>query len=107
MYIICYLTILIIFYRVSRNNSGKIKGRKSLSDHSTLILTNWIVLHQEDPYPSQSEKELLAREANLTVKQVVDWMTNMRKVRIFHFFSFLFILTLIFIAIHRDVYIQY
>jgi hypothetical protein len=66
----------------SSSYRGKSRGRKSLNEAATKVLTDWIVEHQEDPYPTQSEKEMLARHAGLTVKQVVDWLTNTRKRRL-------------------------
>jgi Homeobox KN domain len=42
------------------------------------VLADWILEHQDDPYPTQAEKEALARRGGVSVKQVVDWMTNMR-----------------------------
>lgn len=48
---------------------SKVKNKKTLSDHATNILTQWIVSHQQNPYPTQQEKEYLANRTNLTVKQ--------------------------------------
>lgn len=66
----------------SAMTTGRPRGRKSLSEAATKVLTSWILEHQDDPYPNQTEKEMLARRSGLTVKQVVDWMTNMRKRRL-------------------------
>lgn len=62
--------------------SGKPRGRKSLHEAATAVLTDWILQHQDDPYPTQAEKESLALRGGVSVKQVVDWMTNMRKRRL-------------------------
>lgn len=57
----------------------KRRCRKNLSSSARHRLLQWVSDHRDDPYPSQEEKQQLARDADLTVQQVSDWMTNVRK----------------------------
>ena len=43
------------------------------------MLTRWFNEHVEDPYPTTLEKQVLASNAHMSVKQVNDWFTNHRK----------------------------
>ena len=53
--------------------------RFALTNDSKRVLKQWFNAHLEHPYPTQREKEALARAANLSVKQINDWFTNYRK----------------------------
>ena len=53
--------------------------RFSLGADARRILKEWVDDHIDDPYPSVAEKQQLAAEANLSIKQVNDWFTNYRK----------------------------
>ncbi len=54
---------------------------KSLPPEAQEILSRWMFSpeHSEHPYPRKDEKEALAKEANVTVKQLTVWFTNARK----------------------------
>ena len=62
-------------------------GRKTASaprvlpDNAVTVLKAWMLSpeHVDHPYPSDAEKQRLAAEANITVKQVSVWFTNARK----------------------------
>jgi hypothetical protein len=43
------------------------------------VLQDWLRVHFENPYPTKHEKEILAREAGITVDQVTQWFTNARR----------------------------
>ena len=43
------------------------------------MLKAWVDRNIEDPYPSVAEKNELAQETGLTLKQINDWFTNFRK----------------------------
>ena len=43
------------------------------------MLKRWVNEHLADPYPSVGEKQELANQAQLSLKQVNDWFTNFRK----------------------------
>lgn len=53
--------------------------RFALTNDSKRVLKQWFNDHLEHPYPTQREKEVLARSASLSVKQINDWFTNYRK----------------------------
>ena len=53
--------------------------RFSLTNDSKRLLKQWFNDHIEHPYPTQREKDALARSAGLSLKQINDWFTNYRK----------------------------
>ena len=53
--------------------------RFSLSTDSRRILKQWFDAHDDNPYPTPLEKNMLAAAANMNVKQVNYWFTNYRK----------------------------
>ena len=53
--------------------------RFAITSEAKHIFKRWIQDHIYRPYPSQAEKEEMARLGNLSVKQVNDWFTNYRK----------------------------
>ena len=53
--------------------------RFSLTNDSKRLLKQWFNEHIEHPYPTQREKEALAKTASLSLKQINDWFTNYRK----------------------------
>ncbi|KAH7088038.1 hypothetical protein FB567DRAFT_523543 [Paraphoma chrysanthemicola] len=55
------------------------KSRKWFPLASIQVLKTWLAKHSENPYPSKGEKEDLAIQANLTLKQVTTWLANNRK----------------------------
>ena len=54
------------------------RGKFKLPRRVKQILHNWYSSHAEDPYPSYEQKTALAREAQITIKQVNSWFINMR-----------------------------
>ena len=53
--------------------------RQKLPKTSQAIMVAWLEAHKEYPYPSKQEKDELARDTGLTVKQVSDFTGNWRK----------------------------
>lgn len=43
------------------------------------ILKSWFDEHSQDPYPTPAEKEALAFETGMEIKQIDNWFTNHRK----------------------------
>ena len=50
--------------------------RFALTSDSKRVLKKWFEEHIEHPYPTQREKDLLARQANLSLKQINDWCAS-------------------------------
>ena len=44
----------------------------------TAVLNNWFEKNKSSPYPSEEEKEQLARDTTLTLKQIRYWFANKR-----------------------------
>lgn len=58
-------------------------NKKQFGDDATSLLTEWILQNQNNPYPTQFEKDRLAESSGLSVQQVTDWLTNTRKRHLF------------------------
>ena len=54
------------------------KDKFKLSKQAKMLLNDWYMNHIDDPYPNIEEKAELAREAQITMKQVNNWFTNTR-----------------------------
>lgn len=48
-------------------------------DHATSTLRNWFSTHQNNPYPTESEKTSLCEMCNITIEQLNNWFVNVRK----------------------------
>lgn len=53
---------------------------KFYTNESKLVLENWFLSHQNNPYPTDEEKENLSIKSNLTIQQVSAWMKNARRI---------------------------
>jgi hypothetical protein len=53
--------------------------RFALSTDSRNLLKKWFDAHEDNPYPTPLEKQVLSASAKMTIKQVNDWFTNHRK----------------------------
>lgn len=60
---------------------GRAKSRRNLPRSAIAHLKEWLLSpqHVNYPYPTEEEKEKLARKAGLTLKQLTNWFTNARK----------------------------
>ena len=54
------------------------KGKSKLSKKAIQLLKEWYMNHIDDPYPNMEEKAELAKEAQITMKQVNNWFVNTR-----------------------------
>ncbi|KAK1936691.1 Homeobox protein 4 [Phytophthora citrophthora] len=59
-----------------RNNTPK--KRSSLSKKSKKLMQDWFEHNLHHPYPTEEEKEWLAREGGITLEQVNNWFINTR-----------------------------
>ena len=51
---------------------------RSLNAKATALMMDWFDRHIDNPYPSDEDKERLAREGGITVPQVKAWFANRR-----------------------------
>jgi len=58
----------------SQNNKSRIHFPKRVQK----VLKDWLKNNMQNPYPSQEQKEMLAKEAGITSKQVQIWLSNRR-----------------------------
>ncbi len=69
--------------RNAANSEGvkvrKAGSRQKLPKTSQAIVVAWLEAHNDHPYPSKQEKDELARDTSLTVKQVSDFAGNWRR----------------------------
>lgn len=54
-------------------------GRTRLPAAGTRVLMRWFLTHLHQPYPSIQDKHSLAQRTDLSVTQVRNWFTNVRK----------------------------
>ncbi|RNA06439.1 BEL1-like homeodomain 7 [Brachionus plicatilis] len=54
------------------------RGNRFFPDHVVDILNKWFFENQEYPYPDENMTNILAREANISAKQVRKWFANKR-----------------------------
>lgn len=54
------------------------RPQRGLPESSVLVLRSWLFEHFLHPYPKDSEKIMLARQAGLTRSQVSNWFINAR-----------------------------
>lgn len=54
-------------------------SRKNATRESTGTLKAWLLTHIKNPYPTRSEKVMLAVVTNLTLTQVSTWFANARR----------------------------
>lgn len=58
---------------------GPTKSSTSRMSRHTKPLRQWFSTHQNDPYPSKEEKEILIERSGLSSNQVANWFTNARR----------------------------
>lgn len=65
----------------STGSSGDMKRGASskFEKDQVLPLTQWLLDHSSNPYPSMEDKAVLATESGLSTQQVQNWFINMRK----------------------------
>ncbi|KAL2802159.1 hypothetical protein BJX63DRAFT_426271 [Aspergillus granulosus] len=61
--------------------AAKRTPRTRLPASAVKILRAWFEQHRHDPYPSDFEKEDLARRSGLTLTQVSNWFNNSRRLK--------------------------
>jgi len=54
------------------------RRHQQLPEEAVDIMNEWFTEHINNPYPTQIEKERLADECKITIKQVTAWFSNRR-----------------------------
>ena len=63
----------------SSNDANAAAAQTASIKGSFMILKEWLYAHQESPYPTQAEKDLLMEETGLSLKQLNNFMINGRR----------------------------
>ena len=61
--------------------SGVLVGKKRvrLSQRNTQILREWLLEHADNPFPTDSEKDVLCLRTGLSLSQLTTWFVNSRR----------------------------
>lgn len=57
----------------------KIRQKRQTMQNMTRPLKQWLCKNRDNPYPSKLEKDILARESQMTNTQVSNWFANARR----------------------------
>jgi hypothetical protein len=68
----------------AKKKKQKIKpgaGKKSvrLSQRNTQILREWLLEHADNPFPTDSEKDMLCLRTGITLSKLTTWFVNSRR----------------------------
>eukprot|EP00615_Pteridomonas_danica_P002924 CAMPEP_0114366706 /NCGR_PEP_ID=MMETSP0101-20121206/29485_1 /TAXON_ID=38822 ORGANISM="Pteridomonas danica, Strain PT" /NCGR_SAMPLE_ID=MMETSP0101 /ASSEMBLY_ACC=CAM_ASM_000211 /LENGTH=260 /DNA_ID=CAMNT_0001515917 /DNA_START=911 /DNA_END=1690 /DNA_ORIENTATION=+ len=63
----------------SSSSSSKRTTSGKFEKNQVLPLTEWLLKHSSNPYPSMEDKSELANQSGLSTQQVQNWFINMRK----------------------------
>ncbi|XP_061172589.1 uncharacterized protein LOC133181949 [Saccostrea echinata] len=63
---------------VMQRESKRQRHNQPLNLKAVHIMTEWYEAHEENPYPSKSEKEIMAKEGGISITQVKSWFANKR-----------------------------
>ncbi|CAG8799449.1 7681_t:CDS:2, partial [Racocetra persica] len=58
---------------------GPKKRRGNLPKATTALLKDWLAKHKKHPYPTEEEKQGLAKETMLNLQQISNWFINARR----------------------------
>ncbi|XP_070582808.1 homeobox protein Mohawk [Erythrolamprus reginae] len=63
----------------ARQNSGKVRHKRQALQDMARPLKQWLYKHRDNPYPTKTEKILLALGSQMTLVQVSNWFANARR----------------------------
>ncbi|XP_056375365.1 homeobox protein Mohawk isoform X4 [Hyla sarda] len=63
----------------SRSTSGKVRHKRQALQDMARPLKQWLYKHRDNPYPTKTEKILLALGSQMTLVQVSNWFANARR----------------------------
>ncbi|XP_051983826.1 homeobox protein Mohawk-like isoform X2 [Xyrauchen texanus] len=62
-----------------RNGGGKVRHKRQTLQDMARPLKQWLYKHRDNPYPTKTEKILLALGSHMTLVQVSNWFANARR----------------------------
>uniref|UniRef100_A0A8C1WBD0 Mohawk homeobox b n=1 Tax=Cyprinus carpio TaxID=7962 RepID=A0A8C1WBD0_CYPCA len=62
-----------------RNGVGKVRHKRQALQDMARPLKQWLYKHRDNPYPTKTEKILLALGSHMTLVQVSNWFANARR----------------------------
>uniref|UniRef100_A0A4W3IEF5 Mohawk homeobox b n=1 Tax=Callorhinchus milii TaxID=7868 RepID=A0A4W3IEF5_CALMI len=63
----------------SRQGGGKVRHKRQALQDMARPLKQWLYKHRDNPYPTKTEKILLALGSQMTLVQVSNWFANARR----------------------------
>ncbi|XP_073912415.1 homeobox protein Mohawk isoform X1 [Castor canadensis] len=63
----------------ARQNGGKVRHKRQALQDMARPLKQWLYKHRDNPYPTKTEKILLALGSQMTLVQVSNWFANARR----------------------------
>ncbi|XP_023679479.1 mohawk homeobox a [Paramormyrops kingsleyae] len=63
----------------SRQSGGKVRHKRQALQDMARPLKQWLYKHRDNPYPTKTEKILLALGSQMTLVQVSNWFANARR----------------------------
>nr|XP_019587106.1 PREDICTED: homeobox protein Mohawk isoform X3 [Rhinolophus sinicus] len=73
------LLVLRILIIRARQNGGKVRHKRQALQDMARPLKQWLYKHRDNPYPTKTEKILLALGSQMTLVQVSNWFANARR----------------------------
>ncbi|XP_072707626.1 homeobox protein Mohawk isoform X2 [Ciconia boyciana] len=65
--------------RGARQSGGKVRHKRQALQDMARPLKQWLYKHRDNPYPTKTEKILLALGSQMTLVQVSNWFANARR----------------------------
>lgn len=73
------LILIVWFVCCRRLLHYRIRQKRQTLQDMTRPLKQWLYHHRDNPYPSKSEKQMLASQSQMTLTQVSNWFANARR----------------------------
>ncbi|XP_066509055.1 homeobox protein Mohawk-like [Hoplias malabaricus] len=65
--------------KLRRSGGGKVRHKRQALQDMARPLKQWLYKHRDNPYPTKTEKILLALGSHMTLVQVSNWFANARR----------------------------
>lgn len=66
------------FTTIEKKSTKLVSRKQQLPDNAVDIMNDWFLDHLNNPYPTLEDKERMAKQGRITVKQVTAWFSNRR-----------------------------